>query len=72
MLHVFFGPRKDRAAQQIVDVFHVHFGFPPLPVLYWLSVPHPPTRCKSFAEKIRRLLKKKQRKSLGIHSFSRK
>ena len=69
MLHVIFGPRKDRAAQQIVDVFHVHFGFPPLPVLYWLSIPHRWARCKAFAEKIRRLFCKGSGRK--PYSFSR-
>ena len=27
--HIFFCPRKDRAAQQILDLFHIHPGFPP-------------------------------------------
>ena len=27
--HIFFCPRKDRTAQQILDLFHIHPGFPP-------------------------------------------
>ena len=29
VFHIFFCPRKDRAAQQILDLFHIHPGFPP-------------------------------------------
>ena len=49
---VSFGPRKNRAAQQVPDLISVHLGSPPSAMLYWLSIPHRQTGCKRFAQKI--------------------